>query len=203
MAMQYVKYPNINTSHKASHQQVYENFYCITHLIKMTKTMKTLSSFILTALLVTYAIANSNAQCTSCSPWNGATVQIEYTDTYGSLEIQNVPYYTGMNVTVAMLNSKCVQSYSYGVLTFCPYGNYLNTVNGYGGSAIGYWQLSVNGAISPTGMDYTVLNAGDQISWNFIVTSEDDMAKANKEKSKGDQSHQEMMQNMHLTMRNR
>ncbi len=162
--------------------------------------MKTLSSFILTALLVTYGITNSNAQCTSCSPWNGATVQIEYTDTYGSLVIQNVPYYTGMNVTVAMLNSKCVQSYSYGVLTFCPYGNYLNTVNGYGGSAIGYWQLSVNGAVSPTGMDYTVLNAGDQISWNFIITSPDDMEKANKAKSE-EQSHQAMMQNMHLEMR--
>lgn len=57
----------------------------------------------------------------------------------------------------------------YEVVTLDSIANQVGSDHG----AYVFWALNVNGQFSPTGIDETILNDGDQISWDYQSYSEE------------------------------
>ncbi|MEM8928133.1 MAG: DUF4430 domain-containing protein [Bacteroidota bacterium] len=130
----------------------------------------------------------SQKDCTNCSVTSCSSVSVAYTYNGNTTTYSNIPWLTGMNVTVAMLNAQQAQGLTFTTKAYCPYGSYLVSINGiYGGSS--YWQLQINGIIASKGMDFQELNAGDQINW--VMTS-------TKNITKDSISHQNVMASLHI-----
>lgn len=83
----------------------------------------------------------------------------------------SVPFAAGMNAQKALEES--YPSIQFGVNYYGSLGYMVVMLNGiYDAPASGfYWQFSVNGVLSPTGIDGTILNDGDSISFDNIQYS--------------------------------
>ncbi len=160
----------------------------------VTNIMKTSIILILTIVLNFTGSAKASAQnCGSCSAWSGSTVSMTIHNPNGTqTQINNIPFLSGMNVAVAMLNASCVDpSFTFKAQSYCPYGQYVTSVNGWYESSNYYWSLSVNGTVSSTGIDFTVLKAGDSISWSVQKIVVDNNTKQRES------SHQEKLRLLH------
>lgn len=97
--------------------------------------------------------------------------------------VDDIPYAAGMNVQRAMeaaydLTSPAPLSFElqyfghdlgYEVIAI----DNVASQSGPAFDAFTFWALSINGVLSPTGIDETVLSDGDQIEWDYISYSED------------------------------
>jgi len=92
-------------------------------------------------------------------------------------EIDQIPYQSGMTVQLAMeeaYNFHSDKAFNFSLQYFGSDLGYevitLDTIANQVGSdsdTYVFWALSINGALSPTGIDNTVLNDGDSIEWNY------------------------------------
>lgn len=92
-------------------------------------------------------------------------------------EIDQIPYRSGMNAQGAMeeaynLHRDKAFNFSlqyfgsnlgYEVITLDGIANQTGSDSG----AYVFWALSINGILSPTGIDSTQLNDGDSVAWNY------------------------------------
>lgn len=90
-----------------------------------------------------------------------------------------ITWHSGMNVQNAMeIAYGTEQGYDFALQYFGPDLGYevvmIDNISQQAGSdAFLFWQLSINGAISRTGIDETSLNDGDEVEWNYTpYTSE-------------------------------
>jgi hypothetical protein len=92
-------------------------------------------------------------------------------------EIDQIPYQSGMNVQLAMEKAHSLHSDKAFNFSLQYFGGELgyevtildSIVNQVGSNSGAYvfWALSVNGTLSPTGIDSTQLNDGDSVEWNY------------------------------------
>jgi uncharacterized protein DUF4430 len=94
--------------------------------------------------------------------------------------VQNVPYEPGMNVQQAMEAAYAANEPLQNVLRFDArfFGSSgyelmmldgISAQTGADGMSFFFWELLVNGAESPTGMDATTVHDGDVIAWNYTM----------------------------------
>lgn len=95
----------------------------------------------------------------------------------GQLEraFDDIPWQSGMNVQQAMESALGTeQGYAFALQYFGADLGYEtimidNIVQQAGTDAFLFWELSVNGNVSSTGIDETVLADGDAVEWNYIA----------------------------------
>lgn len=91
----------------------------------------------------------------------------------------DVPWKSGMNVQQAMESAFGLENgYDFALQYFGPTLGYeaimIDNISQQAGTdAFLFWELSVNGNVSNTGIDETVLNDGDEIEWNYKPYSSD------------------------------
>jgi hypothetical protein len=89
----------------------------------------------------------------------------------------DIPWQSGMNVQQAMESA-------FGLESGCDFAlQYFGSTLGYeaimidnisqqaGTDAFLFWELSVNGDVSSTGIDETILNDGNEVEWNYTAYS--------------------------------
>jgi hypothetical protein len=90
-------------------------------------------------------------------------------------QIDNVPWQAGMNGQQAMEQAYgSGAGYSFQLQYFGPQLGYEvvsidNIAAQSGTDAFLFWEFSVNGDVSSTGVDETILNDGDEIGWNYTT----------------------------------
>lgn len=90
-------------------------------------------------------------------------------------EIDQIPYYPHMNVQRAMEKAYDLGGDHAFRFSLQYFGNNLGyevvslegITNQMGSDSYVFWALSVNGTLSPTGIDGTHLDDGDSIEWNY------------------------------------
>lgn len=135
------------------------------------KTFKIAVTLIVSTILILSVTSYSQTSCTNCSTIGCS--KVSFTAIYNGNSIysnNNIPWVQGMNVSVSMINANSTGP----VLTwectqYCPYGSFVNTINGYTAQSGYYWALYINGAYAKYGIDFQQVNAGDKIS--FVYTS--------------------------------
>ena len=116
----------------------------------------------------------SNAQTT-------LTVTVDFPDG-SSITVPGVPAPTACrpNVRLAMLNANYLNpKLTFQTTFYYPYGDYVTEINGWHGGGGRYWALYVNGTAASCGINSTLLNAGDTVTWKLVSTTE----KSHDEKS--------------------
>lgn len=89
----------------------------------------------------------------------------------------DIAWQSGMNVQQAMETAFGSESgYDFALQYFGPDLRYEaimidNIFQQAGTDIFLFWQLSVNGDVSKTGIDETILNDGDEVEWNYITYS--------------------------------
>lgn len=127
-----------------------------------------LPTLLVLAVLGASTQALADSQCSNCQSWTCQTVSLTIqVPNQPPVVMSNVPYIKGMNVRLAMYNA----AVSFESTNYCPYGGFVTTINGYTPTGNDYWSLSINGKTSDTGMDTTVLNPKDQITWSIQTFS--------------------------------
>ena len=117
----------------------------------------------------------SQTSCGSCSTNNCSSVT--FSAIYNGSTIYSnkaIPWVAGMNVTVEMSNANSSgASLTYQSTQYCPYGSFVNTINGITAASGYYWALYVNGVFAQFGIDFQQLNANDNVV--FVYSSINDI----------------------------
>jgi Domain of unknown function (DUF4430) len=97
-------------------------------------------------------------------------------------KITDIPYTTGMNVQQVMEAAYDQASPAPVSFVLQYFGHDLGyeiiaidnvaSQNGAAFNAFTFWALSINGVLSPTGIDETLVSDGDQIEWAYVAYSE-------------------------------
>lgn len=95
----------------------------------------------------------------------------------GQLErtFDDIPWQSGMNVQQAMETAFGLEGgYDFALQYFGSNLGYEavmidNIFQQAGTDAFLFWELSVNGNVSGTGIDETILNDGDEVEWNYTA----------------------------------
>jgi hypothetical protein len=91
----------------------------------------------------------------------------------------NIPWQSGMNVQQAMEKAFGLETgYDFALQYFGADLGYeaimIDNISQQAGTdAFLFWELSVNGNISSTGIDETMLSDGDEVEWNYTTYSSD------------------------------
>lgn len=168
--------------------------------------MKNFTKMILTIGLLFFLApqqAYSQTSCTSCTTTNCSSVNVSYTYNGSTVSYPNVPWVSGMNVRVAMLNAQALNSYTFTTTTYCPSGGFLMSFNGIYSDSNSYWALYVNGVFASYGMDFQQLNASDSVSWILTRVNKNNSDTSNytlnnKDSIKKQKSQQLRMLELHL-----
>lgn len=139
------------------------------------------------------ALAAGGKKTAPCSSPTNETVSvvIENPD-HTRLVVSDVPWIENCTVALAMLNARHQEpELTFDLSYFCPWGNYVTSINGFGEAGDHFWALYVNGTFAQHGMDTEVLKAGDTVTWKV------DSASA----TAGNKSHQAKM--LEQRLRNR
>jgi Domain of unknown function (DUF4430) len=105
-----------------------------------------------------------------------AIICVSPTNQYVSMVVQNpngttqttasIPWIQNMNVLLAMENANSINpTFSYATQYYCPYGQYVTTINKFYEGGDYYWELLVNGNYAQFGIETQPLNPGDVITW--------------------------------------
>jgi hypothetical protein len=89
-------------------------------------------------------------------------------------QINNVPWQADMTGQNAMEHAYGNAGYSFLLQYFGPQFGYevvsIDNIAGQAGTdAYLFWEFSVNGTVASQGVDETILNDGDQITWNYTM----------------------------------
>ncbi len=162
----------------------------------------TKQSAVLAVMLLAIAVS-SGAQSTDCSSCGSGntypTITLTITYPPGTLSSQTaaVPVSSDPGaintIRQVMINAACpLPGLSFTTTNYCPYGGGVATINGIAPqSSADYWEIYVNGAYAPCGLDTCSLAPGNTIA--FCVANESCsslMAKAKAGKVKAGSSHQ-------------
>jgi hypothetical protein len=103
---------------------------------------------------------------------NGGTVSVTATILGNAIvDIPNVPWTSGMNAQQALeaaYNLRTDKNYGFSVAYYGePFGYFLEEIERIGDQPGVYWEFFVNGTWSSTGIDTTILNAGDAIAFEY------------------------------------
>lgn len=82
--------------------------------------------------------------------------------------IPNIPWTEGMNVQQAMeLAYSIPPGMNFALQYYGPYGYMVIMIDGTSDASPNYWFLYVNGVLSQTGIDSTILNSGDVVGFTY------------------------------------
>ncbi|MEM8999869.1 MAG: DUF4430 domain-containing protein [Bacteroidota bacterium] len=154
----------------------------------MKKSKQFLFPSLFCFFLLTQAVS-AQTSCKDCLATPCSTVSVAYTYNGSTYSYPNIPWVEGMNVTVAMLSAQETESLPFTTKAYCPFGNYMVSINGIYTGSQSYWQLQVNGAPAAVGMDFQQLNANDSVNW--VLTSYQSRPEVSL-------SHQQLMTSMHV-----
>ncbi|HEX8073973.1 MAG TPA: DUF4430 domain-containing protein [Thermoleophilaceae bacterium] len=103
---------------------------------------------------------------------NGNTVSVSATILGNTIvDVQGVPWTNGMNAQQALegaYNLRTDQNYGFSVAYYGEsWGYFLEEIEQIGDQPGVYWEFFVNGTSSETGIDTTILNAGDAVAFEY------------------------------------
>lgn len=128
--------------------------------------MKILKALVVTVLVLLLAISPALADCSG----QQGTVSIVVLNNDGTeiYNIQEVPWIEGATARVAMLNATNKEpSFKFESQPICPFGDFVTKVGDTQAGAGEFWALFINGEPSTGGIDTTVVNNGDVITWEI------------------------------------
>lgn len=158
----------------------------------------TLPTLLALAFLGASTQALADQDCFNCQSWTCDTVTLTIEVPNQPVQtLTNVPYIKGMNVRLAFYNAAALANVSFGSTNFCPFGGFVTTINGYTPTGNDYWSLSINGKVSDTGMDTTLLKPNDRITWS-VKTYTGTHALTATSAAKASKSQQESLFLLHL-----
>jgi hypothetical protein len=111
--------------------------------------------------------------CPTCSAAGCSKVTMEVYVPGQPTQSVTLPWVTNLNVLTAMTNATVVSpSFSFTSTSYCPWGAFISTINGYTPASPYYWELSVHGRMAAFGPSLQPLKPNDIFAWRVVNYSE-------------------------------
>lgn len=132
-------------------------------------------SLVVVCSFVIAAGASGQANCGGCpsGPYVNFYAYLPGGNISGPVSIYVGPGSTP-TLSMVMNNAACAFSgFTYSGAEFCPYGEFLSTINGVSPPSGSYWELFINGSPASCGLDSCTVAPNDTIVWMIASSGVD------------------------------